>query len=419
MEVTVVGGGLAGLTAATLLGRAGLRVTLYDKVALGGRATTSEHGGGKWNLGPHALYRGGVAKAVLEELGVPLIGGVPSAAGNFAFLDGTLHALPGGLVSLLSTSLLPLSGKLELGRLLAGLPRLKRSCVEGLTVEAWLQRAVRSEAVRAVIRALFRVSCYANAPDRMSAPAALTQLQLALRDNVLYLDGGWQVLVQGLRAAAEGAGVRVVEGVKVEGVACDGGAVRGVRVAGGEMRPADRVVLAVPPHAAAALSQDAELTAWAGRLTPIRAASLDLTLSRLPKPRGKFALGIDRPLYFSVHSLVAKLGPEGTHVVHAAKYLSVEDKGAPALGELEALCDVMQPGWREVTLERRFLPELHVTHAIVTLEGRPPVDAAQTRGLFVAGDWVGAEAMLADAAFASAREVSARILAGAHTQAAA
>lgn len=56
----VVGGGLAGLAAATYLARAGARVTVLEKSAnLGGRAASDSPQGFALNRGVHALYTGG------------------------------------------------------------------------------------------------------------------------------------------------------------------------------------------------------------------------------------------------------------------------------------------------------------------------------------------------------------------------
>src|SRR5437879_4624714 len=108
-EAIVVGGGLAGLTAATLLARAGARVTLYERsTTLGGRAITQNEAGFLLNLGPHALYRGGAAARVLRQLEVDVPGGVPKASGGHAVAGGVAHTLPAGPISLLTTGLLRL-----------------------------------------------------------------------------------------------------------------------------------------------------------------------------------------------------------------------------------------------------------------------------------------------------------------------
>jgi phytoene dehydrogenase-like protein len=71
-DVIVVGGGLAGLAAASYLARAGRRVTLFEKSAsVGGRGMSQERNGFHFNMGAHALKADSQATEVLAELGVP------------------------------------------------------------------------------------------------------------------------------------------------------------------------------------------------------------------------------------------------------------------------------------------------------------------------------------------------------------
>ncbi len=398
MSTVVVGGGIAGLAAAALLARAGRKVTVFERSRLGGRAQTTELAGACFDLGPHALYRAGRAMEVLRALGIEPRGAVPKASGALAWWGGRLHAFPAGPASLLTTSLLTLPEKLELGRLLASSATVDTASLAAMTVSQWLEGAARHPRVREVAHAFVRLATYANHPDSLSAQEAVLQLRRLIRSRVLYVDGGWQSLVEALRGVAQGAGARIIEGHKVESLS--------------ELN-AREIVLAVPPAEAVRLTGSAQLKRWAGTLTPIRAAVLDLALRELPRPRSTFALGIDRPVYYSVHSGAAKLGPSGIHVVQTARYLGPNDAGMNALSQLEELMDAVQPTWRKLVAERRFLPEMTVAHAVPTLSGRPGVDAAGIPGVYLAGDWVGAEGMLADAALASAAEAAQRILKGA------
>jgi len=411
-EGVVVGGGLAGLAAATLLARGGARVTVYERsTVLGGRAVTQEEAGFRLNLGPHALYRCGAAAKVLRELGVDVPGGIPRASGGHAVAGGVAHTLPAGPISLLTTGLLPLPAKRELAHLLGAVGRLDPAPLDPVTVRDWLARDIRHAEIRQLVAALFRLATYTNDPERQSAGAALRQLQLALAKNVTYVDGGWQTLVDRLRAAAEAAGVRLVPGRRVVRIEHDG-AVRGAVLDGGERVPASRVIVALAPDEAAALVEGdphATVAAWARSAIPVRAASLDVGLARLPRPRSTFALGIDRPLYLSVHSAVARLAPSGRAMIHVARYLPVGVESDPRSDEheLETLLDTIQPGWRAHVVVRRFLPRLTVMNAAVTaamggMAGRPGPAVPGIRGLFVAGDWVGDEGLLADASLASA-----------------
>src|SRR5262245_6320840 len=116
-RVVVVGGGLAGLAAAAFAARGGASVVLYERLSeRGGRARTRDERGFRFNMGPHALYLGSHAAPVLRELGVTLRGGRVASSGALGRWRGRLHALPGGVVSLLSTGLLGVAEKVEFAR---------------------------------------------------------------------------------------------------------------------------------------------------------------------------------------------------------------------------------------------------------------------------------------------------------------
>jgi phytoene dehydrogenase-like protein len=414
-DAIVVGAGLAGLTAAAYLGRAGKRVVVLEKsTELGGRGASRRSDGFCLNLGPHALYAAGAGVRVLAELGVSFRGAKPDAGGGYAIFAGKKQTLPGGFVSLLSTGLFGIADKLELARVLGSVGRIDPAPWEARTVREWVHATVSRPRVRAFLTALVRLTSYANADDAMSAGAAIRQVKQAVAGSVYYLDDGWQSLVDGLAAAVTQHRVTIRTGVKVERLIADAG-VRGVVTSDGESIDAEAIVLTTPPAVASALAGAAAggLADCARSAVAIRAACLDLALSRLPVASTRFALGIDAPLYFSVHSAVAKLAPAGGALIHVAKYLETGPSGdSDVRGELEALVDLLQPGWRDVVVSARYLPKMTVVEAAPLadrggLGGRPAVTVAELAGLYLAGDWIGEEGMLADASFASARKAAA------------
>ncbi|HKQ76168.1 MAG TPA: NAD(P)/FAD-dependent oxidoreductase [Blastocatellia bacterium] len=412
-NVAIVGGGLAGLSAANYLARAGVDVMVFEKShAVGGRARTDSEQGYHFNLGPHALFAGGAAIRILRELGVKFQGRRPATSSGFAIDRGAKHTLPVGPFSMLTTGLFGLGAKLESARLLGAVSKFDARAIERLSLREWAEREIRHPDARRLFLAFIRVSTYADDPERQSAGAAIAQLQLALASGVLYLDGGWQTIVQGLRDEAEKEGVKIVAGARVKAVERDS-RVRGLRLADGSFYAAPTVVVAAGPGEALELVEGSEgtiLSEWAKGAVPVRAASLDVGLKYLPEPRALFALGIDRPLYFSVHSAAAKLAPESGAVIHAAKYLGANPVDDPRAveQELEETLDLMQPGWRGAVVARRFLPAITVSNSIGAVArggvtGRPSPNVPGIEGLYVAGDWVGPEGMLADASLASAK----------------
>jgi phytoene dehydrogenase-like protein len=409
MNTAIIGGGIAGLTAAAYLAREDKSVTIFEKAsAPGGRARTERKHGFAFNLGPHALYRQGAGVQALRELGVEFSGKIAGTDGAFAIDNGRKHTLPGGAVSLLTTSLLNLPAKMEAAKLLANFPKLDAATFDHLTVREWLDATVRQPQVAQLTEALFRVSSYANDPDQQSAGAAIRQLQMGLSGGVYYLDHGWQTLVNGLRTAAEQSGARIQSEASVTTIES---IERGfaLRLANGETHAASSVIIATSPADAASLVKGNKVLAkYAKAAIPVRAACLDLALTRLPQPHVRFALGIDAPLYFSVHSATANLVPNHGAMLHVAKYLktNANEDAQAILQELEQMLDLLQPGWQALVVDRRFLPRMTVTNALVTvggLQSRPSCAVPGVTGLYIAGDWVGSEGQLADASFASGK----------------
>jgi phytoene dehydrogenase-like protein len=205
--------------------------------------------------------------------------------------------------------------------------------------------------------------------------------------------------------------------VAIEGT----GRVEAIRLAGGATVPVAAAIIASSPAVAADLvagSAGTLLRSWAAAAEPVEAACLDVALSCLPVPRALFALGIDCPLYLSVHSAAARLAPPGGALVQVAKYVGRGPSDAKEdERELEWLLDLIQPGWRAAVVERSFLPRMTVTCDRVKasaggLDGRPGPAVPGMANLFVAGDWVGPEGMLADAALASGARAAELVLAG-------
>jgi phytoene dehydrogenase-like protein len=373
--INVIGGGLAGLTAANALADAGCSVVVLEQSAhLGGRAATQREGGFAMNLGPHALYCGGPAMQALRAWNIPFTGHPPAFGVAWLVYQGDKYPMISDAMSLMKSPLFGVGEKIQAANLLR---LFTAGRAEGGSMRAWIDAHARSEKVRQFAAAMTRLGTYTADMEHLSAPMALRQIAMAIESGVDYIDGGWQTLIDGLADRARGLGVEIRCGSPVSSIAELG---------------AEGIVLAVPPQSVE------KLTGARFDIRPVRAACLDLALSAMPQGAATFGLGIDRPFYYSVHSAAAKLAPERCALIHLAKY------GDGDRAELEQFADLLMPGWRDAVVSARFLPEMTVSYAIASPEGRPAVDAVP--GVAICGDWLGGDGLLADASVASAMEAA-------------
>ncbi len=383
----VVGGGPAGLLAAARLAEGGVATTLLEAgTGLGGRAASARREGLDLNQGPHALYVGGPAMRELRALGIDPPRWNPTSPRSVLVRGGRPRRRPGG--------------SLALTRWLLGVARRRPEELAGLSVAEWLRRDLRSERARAVAEALVRVTTFVADHESLGADVAAAQVRLGLFPGVRYLRGGWQSLVDALaaRAGRDGATLRTRAAVRAIEREGDGWAV----ALDGETLHADVLVVAAGGPAAVAGLLGERSPAAPGPAAEV--SVLDLGLESLPRADRRFALGIDEPSYLSRHSAPDHRGGE---------LLSLAGYAGQPRAELEAMADAVQPGWRERVTLQRFLPRMVAVSAIPGpagggLAGRPRV--ARGEGLFLAGDWIGPEGWLLDAALSSGAAAAAAAL---------
>ncbi len=382
-DVHVVGGGLGGLAAAALVARSGRTVTLHEgRGRLGGRGTTDWKDGFGFNQGPHALYLAGEAHRVLRSLGIRPSGRSPSTRGALMVNGDLVGLAPGGPLSLLRSPLLGWADKLALGSITGRLGRLDPGELASVSVSEWVDGLSRRAVVRDIVHTVIRLATYINAPDELSAEVALTQVQLALGDGVIYLDGGWTQLVGALTAVP---GVRMIRDDRLV-----------------ELPDAPTVIVATGgPHTAA------PLTGTSYDVGPSAdVAVLDVGLAR--PPRHDVVLGIDPPMYLSNHGFPDGMTPGGASSVSVAEYLTTE--AVPGRDRLRAFLAHagVDP---EAIVTERYLHRMTAVSAITTaaaggLRGRPAGAVPDRAGVFLVGDWVGPRGHLLDAVLASAEDAA-------------
>jgi 2-polyprenyl-6-methoxyphenol hydroxylase-like FAD-dependent oxidoreductase len=374
----VIGGGPAGLLAGAHLAEAGMATTVLEaKARFGGRASSQRHGALFLNQGPHALYLAGSAMRELLALGID-----PPGWGRAA---GRLYVRNGELRGDIETSdaLRHWLDSVASGR--------SGEDLATTSVSEWLDRSldgIDREAAAAFVRLTTLVADH----DHLSADVAAIQLRNGLSSGVRYLEGGWQALVDALAAQAWRSGATLRTRAAVRALAEESG--RWMVSLADEQLCADTVIVAAGGRRAAARL----LGQWTPPASgpPVEVSTLDIGMRRLPEPTQRFALALDRPAYLGHYSAPGRRSPQLQTAISFSR---------GPLCELEAVFDLVQPGWRDEQILHRHLPRMIPSSALTTpqaggLAGRPGVVVQP--GLYLAGDWIGAEGWLCDAALASA-----------------
>jgi protoporphyrinogen oxidase len=190
-DVIVIGGGLAGLTTSAFLARAGKSVTLFELSSneIGGRARTSVFDGFHFNQGPHALYLAAEGGDVLKELGIAYTGGIPQLTGLRIRQEEKYRLLANGS----SASVPPDSQNISeesFDQFFNLVNKADFTALENVTVQEWIDRNIHDAGGIAMMKAIIRLTTYANDPDIQSVGSALRQIHLYTLGGVMYLDGG-------------------------------------------------------------------------------------------------------------------------------------------------------------------------------------------------------------------------------------
>ncbi|MCC3357835.1 phytoene desaturase family protein [Bacillus sp. REN16] len=414
VDVAIVGSGLAGLTAANYLAKEGKNVIIFEKAnRLGGRSMTHNVNGALFNIGAHALYKGGEAMTIFKELGVE-ISGKNALIQTHGIWKNKVIPFATGIGSLLSSPLFSWSEKFEFTQLIIQIWKMNIDKIMPVSIRDWAEKEIKSPMIRHHFYALCRTATYTHAPELQQARAVLRQLQRSLKTGVIYVDGGWETIVSDLRKKAENLGVKIRNHSRVESVE-NRHPLKTIHFANGETIDAENVILAVPPNEACRLIENSSLSLWKEQAVPITASALDLCLTHLPNPDHQFVLGLDQPIFFTNESRAAKVCKKGNVVVHVVRY---HDPSCPDYDphankeQMEETMDLLHPGWRNALLTQQFLPKITVVYDFPRVDRLGPAgpEVPSTQGLYIAGDWASHEELLADGAVASGKRAAAKIL---------
>ncbi len=410
-RVAVIGGGLAGITAALRCADAGCQVTVFEaRPQLGGLTHSFRRGELRVDNGQHVFLRCCTSyRSLLRRLGVadrvelqPRLA-IPVRSPNrerLVWLRRT--ALPAPLH--LAASLLryrPLSTLERMRFALAAVALRRVDPTHPETDEqnfgTWLRRHGQSDRAIAALWELVGVATLNARADQASLSLAATVFQEGLLTDAAAADIGWSLVplrkLHGdpAQACLGAVGAQVRTGVAVRGIESRDGRWR--LITDGARATVDRVILAVPPAAAEQLLPEGSLSlpaGWSHRLGSVPIVNVHVVLDR-PVLDEPFIAGVDTPVQW-VFDRTAQSGL-ATGQYLAVSLSAADDQVNTPTAALRAqflpALAALLPAMRDAQVRDFFVTrERHATFrpAPGTAALRPPAVTA-ARGLFLAGAW--------------------------------
>ncbi len=367
-RITIIGGGLAGLTAAIACAGQGAPVRLLEaRDELGGRAR-SMSGPYKANLGPHALLSHSPFWRWLGERGLLPAHARPPLSGVRFRWHGEIRRVP------------------AVGAAVAALRLRGRSAPVDIDFRTWATDNVGAEAADQLARSA-GILTYHHDPGGLSAAflwEPLVRGLLSAPPAARYPIGGWRTIVALLDRRARSLGVDIRLGQPVLEL------------------PAPPVIVATELRDAGRLL--GENLGWLSG----HAVCIDLAVRRR---RGDPFVVVDLQETGWVERYTAadaSLAPPGEELIQAQMPIRPAESVNSAADRLEALLDASYPYWRGRETWRRRQVMDGRTGALdppgKTWRDRPRVDRGD--GVYLVGDMVAAPGCLSEIAWASAIEAS-------------
>jgi len=375
--ITIVGAGVAGLTAAITCAEAGAPVVLYDAHATAGGRGRSLDGSYRANLGPHVLYTGPQYRW-LDERGLvpPNVG--PPFTGIRLRWQGELHRTP------------------PLGTVPAMLRLRGRRAPADESFRTWVTRHADARTAD-LLSAFAGVYTFHHDPGALSAAFVWERTSRVLTPPpaVRYVLGGWSAMIDALVTRARELGVTLRLGERVAEL------------------PATPVIVAVEPPDARALLGDDSLRVLSGHTVCV-----DLAIER--RRGDPFVVSDLDDCGWAERYTAAdpSLAPPGEELIQAQMPIRPDENADAAAARLDALLDLSFPDRAARTTWHRRLVMDGRSGALdppgQTWRDRPAVDRGG--GVLLAGDWVAAPGLLSEVAWASAVEAGRLALAAAATR---
>ncbi|MGE3985024.1 MAG: NAD(P)/FAD-dependent oxidoreductase [Dehalococcoidia bacterium] len=255
MKVAIVGGGVAGMTAAYRLMQAGHQVELYEAApALGGLVRTFDTGGDPLEAYYHHIFTTDtVIVDLIKELGL---------GDRLTWIDSKVGFFRGGKIwpfvtprDLLNFKPLPLVDRIRAGLVAVYLRRQKNwHGYEEVTAWEWLRKYAGKNVLDVIWGPLLKGK-FADQADQVAMAWIWSKIRLRFasresgpkqQEKLGYLMGSFGVYIQELERRIRAGGVHVETSQPVQKVLTSNGRASGLVLGDGRQVDADAVIVCVP-----------------------------------------------------------------------------------------------------------------------------------------------------------------------------
>jgi 15-cis-phytoene desaturase len=422
-DAVIVGGGLAGLTAAAYLSKKGKKVVVLERGNLGGRAVTLKIKGFAFNFGAHAIYGRdtSVLRKLEKELDIRIDWRDFEPRKAKYDVGDKLTDVPANIQGLFSTSVLNSLGKVKFTfEIFKTMLHMEKGHPH-LSIEKWMEEKHISEDVKNMMLTLASSNFFTREPERIRSDVFFNYYQRLFTTNkpVAYIGGGWQALINELVRVIEENGGTIVTKAKAESISAENSRVTAVHTTQGTFEGRE-FLFCIPPKELEKIVTDTKIEHFIKQYSsyePSYVYVYDIGLEkRIDVPYTYIYDKQNKMFITDISHYDETCVPEGGQLLQAIAYMTEEDlqdkdKVQEYHEKIEALYDKHFAGWRDRLVVPRVSKRAVAQEIKWTMNQEAmPLYLPDYRNVFFAGDWCEGKGQLSELSFHSAYEASKLIL---------
>lgn len=422
-DVVIIGGGLAGLSAAARLAYNGKKVAVVERGKLGGRAMTIKLKGFQFNFGAHAIYARDTSylSKMEKEMNLDVTWEDYQQLQSRYDMGDETTVIPSNFGGLLQTKLLKGSDKFRFAYHMLFTTLGFEKGDPNLSIDEWIELNRISPAVREMMLNLANSNFFAGDAGQIPSNVFFEYYRRLFKTNipVSFIQGGWQVLINEFKRVIRENEGQIFDKTKITDLTTDGERVQAAN-AKRQRFTADEFIFAIPPEQLQKLFADTRLSQELTPYTDYEPAFVmfyDVGLKKRIETDYTYVFDKDRQMFItdiSYYDLEA--APPGGQLLQAVAYLRKDQVNDPEaheaiINKFEAFYDRHFPGWREQLIIPRASkkPVLQAIRWTMNQQGLP-IHFEKMPNVYFAGDWTNGQGQLSELSFSSAYDSTERIL---------